>query len=73
MIGRQDADFVLEDPEVSRHHSAIEVAGEIVTLVDLDSTNGTFIGDQAIHDAPLSNQQEFSIGGSTLMLIVTRP
>jgi predicted Zn finger-like uncharacterized protein len=73
VIGRQDADFVLEDPEVSRHHSAIEVAGEIVTLVDLESTNGTFIGDQAIRDAPLSNQQEFSIGGSTLMLIVTRP
>jgi predicted Zn finger-like uncharacterized protein len=73
VIGRQDADFVLEDPEISRHHSAIEVAGELVTLVDLDSTNGTFIGEQAIRDAPLSNQQEFSIGGSTLMLIVTRP
>jgi predicted Zn finger-like uncharacterized protein len=73
VIGRQDADFVLEDPEVSRHHSAIEVAGEQVTLVDLESTNGTFIGDQQIRDAPLSHQQEFSIGGSTLMLIVTRP
>ncbi len=73
VIGRQEADFVLEDPEVSRHHSAIEVAGDLVTLVDLDSTNGTFIGDQQIKDAPLSNQQEFSIGGSTLMLIVTRP
>jgi predicted Zn finger-like uncharacterized protein len=73
VIGRQDADFVLEDPEVSRHHSAIEVAGEQVTLVDLESTNGTFIGDEQIRDAPLSHQQEFSIGGSTLMLIVTRP
>jgi len=73
VIGRQDADFVLEDPEVSRHHTAIEVAGEQVTLVDLESTNGTFIGEQQIRDAPLSHQQEFSIGGSTLMLIVTRP
>jgi predicted Zn finger-like uncharacterized protein len=73
VIGRQDADFVLEDPEVSRHHSAIEVAGDQVTLVDLESTNGTFIGDEQIKDAPLAHQQEFSIGGSTLMLIVTRP
>lgn len=73
VIGRQEADIVLEDPEISRHHSAIEVSGERVTLIDLDSTNGTFIGDEQIRVAPLANQQEFSIGGSTLMLIVTRP
>jgi predicted Zn finger-like uncharacterized protein len=73
VIGRQDADFVLEDPEISRNHTAIEVAGERVTLIDLQSTNGTFIGEEAIREAPLANQQEFSIGGSTLMLIVTRP
>ncbi|MGH9369669.1 MAG: FHA domain-containing protein [Thermoanaerobaculia bacterium] len=72
VIGRQDADFVLEDPEISRNHSAIEVAGERITLIDLESTNGTFIGDEPVREAPLSNQQEFSIGGSTLMLIVTR-
>ncbi len=73
VIGRQDADIVLEDPEISRNHSAIEVSGESVTLIDLQSTNGTFIGEEAIREAPLSNQQEFSIGSSTLMLIVTRP
>lgn len=72
VIGRQDADFVLEDPEISRNHTAIEIAGDRVTLIDLQSTNGTFIGDQPIREAPLANQQEFSIGGSTLMLIVTR-
>jgi len=71
VIGRQDADFVLEDPEVSRHHTAIEVAGENVTLVDLESTNGTFLGEQAVKVAPIGHQQEFTIGGSTLMLIVT--
>jgi predicted Zn finger-like uncharacterized protein len=73
VIGRQDADIVLEDPEVSRNHSAIEVSGERITLIDLESTNGTFLGEEPIRQAPLSNQQEFSIGGSTLMLIVTRP
>lgn len=73
VIGRQEADFVLEDPEISRNHSAIEVAGDRVTLIDLQSTNGTFIGDEPIREAPLVNQQEFSIGGSTLMLIVTSP
>jgi predicted Zn finger-like uncharacterized protein len=73
VIGRQDSDFVLEDPEISRNHSAIEVSGERVMLIDLESTNGTFIGEEPIAAAPLVNQQEFSIGGSTLMLIVTRP
>lgn len=73
VIGRQDADIVLEDPEISRNHTAIEVAGERVTLIDLQSTNGTFIGEDQIRQAPLGHQQEFSIGGSTLMLIMTRP
>ncbi|HTY42758.1 MAG TPA: FHA domain-containing protein [Thermoanaerobaculia bacterium] len=71
VLGREDVDVVLEDPEVSRQHAAIEVAGDRVTLVDLGSANGTLVGDAPIEEATLENQGEFSIGGSTLMLIVT--
>lgn len=71
VIGRQDADVSVEDPEVSRQHAAIEISGDDVVLVDLGSTNGTFVGEERIHDFALENQSEFTVGGSTLMLIVT--
>lgn len=71
VIGRDEVDLVLDDPEVSRQHAAIEVAGENVTVVDLGSANGTVVGVGPVSDAPLENQSEFSVGGSTLMLIVT--
>lgn len=71
VLGREDVDLSLEDPEVSRQHAAIEVSGDRVTVVDLGSANGTHVGDQPVAEAPLENQGEFTIGGSTLMLIVT--
>jgi predicted Zn finger-like uncharacterized protein len=73
IIGREDADVVLEDVELSRQHAAIEVAGDRVTVVDLGSTNGTFVGEEQITEAHLENHGEFTVGGSTLMLIITRP
>jgi predicted Zn finger-like uncharacterized protein len=71
VLGREDVDLVIDDPEVSRQHAAIEVAGDRVTVVDLGSANGTHVADQPVAEAPLENQGEFTIGGSTLMLIVT--
>jgi predicted Zn finger-like uncharacterized protein len=73
VIGRQGADINVDDPEISRAHAAVEVAGEHVTLVDLGSTNGTYIGEEQVSEAPLDNQSEFTVGGTTLMLIVTSP
>jgi predicted Zn finger-like uncharacterized protein len=71
VIGRHDADINVDDPEISRQHAALEIAGEKVVLVDLGSTNGTFMGEEPIQAVPIENQGEFSIGGSTLMLIIT--
>jgi predicted Zn finger-like uncharacterized protein len=71
VIGREDVDLALDDPEISRQHAAVEVAGERVMVVDLGSSNGTHVGEQAVEEAALENQSEFTIGGSTLMLIVT--
>jgi predicted Zn finger-like uncharacterized protein len=71
VIGREEVDFALDDPEISRQHAAIEVNGSDVVLLDLTSTNGTFVDESAITEAMLENQGEFTIGGSTIMLIVT--
>jgi predicted Zn finger-like uncharacterized protein len=71
IIGRHDADINVDDPEVSRQHAALEISNDRITLVDLGSTNGTFMGDEPVKEAPIENQGEFTIGGSTIMLIVT--
>jgi predicted Zn finger-like uncharacterized protein len=72
VIGRHDADINVDDPEISRQHAALEISGDTVTLVDLGSTNGTLMAGEPVKECPIENQGEFSIGGSTLMLIVTR-
>ena len=55
-------DLALDDPEISRQHAAIEVAGERVTVIDLGSANGVQVGDQSVAEAPLENQAEFTVG-----------
>jgi predicted Zn finger-like uncharacterized protein len=72
VIGRAGSDVLLNDPECSRQHAAIEVSDDKVFLVDLGSTNGTYISDKRISQVELENRSEFDVGSSTLMLIRTR-
>ncbi|MFN7990425.1 MAG: FHA domain-containing protein [Thermoanaerobaculia bacterium] len=72
VIGRAGADVLLNDPECSRQHAAIEVSDDKVFLVDLGSTNGTYVADRRITQLELENRSEFDVGSSTLMLIRTR-
>lgn len=71
VIGRAEADVVLNDSEVSRRHARIEFKGAQIQLRDLKSTNGTYVNEQRITLTDLSNQCEFRVGATTLMLIVT--
>jgi predicted Zn finger-like uncharacterized protein len=70
-IGRAGADIVIEDPEASRVHAAIEILGEHAIIRDLGSTNGTFVDLERIEQHVLYNQNEFRIGSHVLMFIVT--
>ena len=71
LIGRSDADIVVKDLEASRQHARIDIMGDRVVLRDLNSTNGTFVNEQRINTVNLENQQEFRIGTTILMLIIT--
>jgi predicted Zn finger-like uncharacterized protein len=72
VMGRgQGSDLQLPDSEISRRHAMIEIRGEEAVLIDLQSTNGTFLDGVRVQRAALSSHQEFSIGTTTLMYIVT--
>lgn len=70
-MGRSGADIVLYDPEVSRKHCAIEVHGSTATLIDLGTTNGTFVSKKSIDRFQLEHLSKFRIGATTLMFTVT--
>jgi len=64
-------DIQIKDSEVSRKHAMIEVRGDGVMLIDLGATNGTWVGGKRTAEAEIANQDEFTLGSTTLMLIVT--
>jgi pSer/pThr/pTyr-binding forkhead associated (FHA) protein/S1-C subfamily serine protease len=43
MIGRQDADLLLDDPQVSRRHAVVRAIDDELEIEDLASANGTFV------------------------------
>jgi hypothetical protein len=49
-IGRSGSscDYLIDDPSVSRVHVIIEKHGQEVTLIDVGSTNGTYINDTKV-------------------------
>ncbi|MEA3339868.1 MAG: FHA domain-containing protein [Chloroflexota bacterium] len=67
-IGREGSDvLLLQDDGVSRRHAKVEQRGDALVLVDLDSTNGTFVNGarlQAPHT--LRSGDVIQIGGSSL-------
>jgi Protein of unknown function (DUF3662)/FHA domain len=67
VIGRsQRADFVLDDPNVSRRHCEIVQQGDGWQLVDLESTNGVSVNGQRVRSAALSPGDQITIGTSAL-------
>ena len=60
------ADMVLHDRTVSRFHAEIAVEGERVTIRDLDSHNGTFVGGVSVLHAHLEPGCTIRIGATEL-------
>lgn len=72
VLGRgTESDVQLQDSEVSRRHAMLEIRGDEAMVIDLSSTNGTYVDGVRVQKASIFSNQEFSLGTTTLMFIVT--
>lgn len=75
-VGRtDDNDITLDTPNVSRHHARIESDGTTYRVTDLDSTNGTYIGNARLLPGVSeiwSPDQPLRVGDAWLRLVVSK-
>jgi hypothetical protein len=68
ILGRgTDCDLRLVDPGVSRHHAELRVEDGQVVLVDLGSTNGTFVNGEPVRRVTLTDGTQVTLGRTTLV------
>ncbi|MGH3150726.1 MAG: FHA domain-containing protein, partial [Streptosporangiaceae bacterium] len=68
-IGRApDNDIVVSDRSVSGYHAELHYGAGGYHLVDLDSSNGTFVNERRIATAPLAEGDLVGIGSATFRL-----
>ena len=74
VLGRDDCDVVLSDPEVSRRHAVVAEGPDGFTIEDLGSTNGTSVNGRQISAAEtLAVGDTIEVGCTTLVVQVTMP
>jgi pSer/pThr/pTyr-binding forkhead associated (FHA) protein len=56
------ADFIVDAAMVSRVHCRLTATDDRVEVVDLRSTNGTFVNDKRVDKAHLSNGDRLRVG-----------
>ena len=67
-IGRSPAnDIVLKEPKVSRKHAEIQFVGGKYVLLDLESSNGTFVGGKKVAEYTLQPNDEIVIGNTKMV------
>ena len=63
IVGRaSDADFRIDNPDVSRHHAAIYWSSGAIVIEDLGSTNGTMVNGYPVSSTTISPDDVIVIG-----------
>lgn len=65
-LGRRLSDIILDDPKASSVHAEIRKENSFYRLVDLKSTNGTYLNRRKVDEMILSDQDVIEIGMTTL-------
>ena len=68
-VGRAPrADFIVDAALVSRLHCRLEATDEGIDVIDLQSTNGTYVNDKRVERARLSSGDRLRVGRVELTL-----
>jgi len=68
VIGRSgECDFVLTDPSVSRRHAEVRAGGEGYILLDLNSTNGVYVGGLRTARRLLADGDTVTLGNTVIL------
>lgn len=74
VLGRgEDADLILPNISVSRHHAQINWDGQTASIMDLKSSNGTMINGEPVESATLESSDEIVLGKFTMIYIGDGP
>ena len=70
-VGRKTpAEIVVPDPTVSGSHARFEIAEGVVTLIDCQSTNGTFVSGNKVSESTVNNMDEVGFGDTRALLTI---
>ncbi|TMG20738.1 MAG: FHA domain-containing protein [Chloroflexi bacterium] len=70
-MGRSpDNDIILRDPATSGHHARLERRGDQFWVVDLGSTNGTFVNGESIQEKQLNQGDRLTLGQNSVHFAV---
>ena len=68
-IGRSNAEIVIPDADLSRAHARLVVTETAITIVDLDSANGTEVDGERQRNAVITTNSTIRCGNSTMSLV----
>ena len=72
VIGTHErCDLCLSEATVSRQHCEIVLVGDGYAIRDLESTNGTFLGDARVKEVVIDRETRLRVGDATLRLLPT--
>ena len=70
LVGRSEHnDIAINSPFISRHHALLVRHGSSTFLMDLNSTNGTFVNSRRASNHVLRNDDVISVGHHTIKFI----
>jgi len=66
----RDNDLVLADPTISRNHLEIQIRTRDILVSDLDTSNGTFLGERSISRAVVHGRVRLRVGRDTVIELI---